>query len=495
MLPPRTIQLPGADILPPPHFYLKQINLSEAVNIALTEATKNKAGETDAGSAAKQKPHSNARTIKAFISYSHKDADLLTQLHEHLSALQRQKLLDAWTDKEIHAGGVIDDHVGQQMEQAQIYLFLVSSAFIQSNYCFEKEFARACERQRAGEALIVPIIIRECDWKIPELRKFKALPEDGKPVVSRHWHSADEAFANVAAGLRALIEAGTFSKSKQRKAAKPAKEKFIPDERHVTEDQRAELRKVADEIVDRLIARAANESDDEVRKKRGRNFGLVWSEFGKHFNITDYGLPSLPRDRFDDAKTWLMQYRASKNKNYKRINPEKYRKTLTTPIYTIAGKLGWTDPELYAFITEKLELEAPITGLSGLGISQLELARDRVRYENTKRKVKANQSKTRKRTNIKAEPQDVVTYLLDNLSKARKTAAANGCANNLRQINVAKNQWALENGKTIHDTPTLEDLLPYLKKGVFPKCPLGGSYTINALKNVPTCVVVGHYLH
>ena len=107
-------------------------------------------------------------TIRAFISYSHKDADLLTQLHEHLSTLQRQQLMDAWTDKEIHPGGVIDDHVDQQIEQAGLYLLLVSSAFIQSNYCFEKEFTRACERQRAGEAIIVPIIIRECDWNIPD---------------------------------------------------------------------------------------------------------------------------------------------------------------------------------------------------------------------------------------------------------------------------------------------------------------------------------------
>src|SRR5690349_18463559 len=124
--------------------------------------------------------------IRAFISYSHKDADLLTQLHEHLSTLQRQELLDTWTDREIHAGGVIDDHVVKQLEQAELYLFLVSSAFIQSDYCFEKEFARACERQQAGEAIVVPIIIRECDWKIPALRRFKALPEDGKPVMSRH---------------------------------------------------------------------------------------------------------------------------------------------------------------------------------------------------------------------------------------------------------------------------------------------------------------------
>jgi hypothetical protein len=320
-------------------------------------------------------------------------------LHEHLSALQRQQLLDAWTDREIHAGGVIDDHVDQRIEQAELYLLLVSSAFIQSDYYFEKEFARACERQQAGEAIIVPIVVRECDWKIPALRRFKALPEDGKPVLSRHWHSADEAFANVAAGFRALIERGPFSKSKQPKPNKEAKEKFVPDERHVTEEQRAELRKIAEEVVDRLTARVAGEFDDVVKKKKGLNFGIVWSQFNEHFNTVEHGLSSLQREKFDDAKSWLLQYRASKNKNFKRTNPQKYRNTLTKTVYTLAGKLGWADSELYAFASEKIGYTTPITGLSDLGNNQLELVRDRVRYEHTKRTVKAKQAKARRDDN------------------------------------------------------------------------------------------------
>ena len=333
--------------------------------------------------------------IRAFISYSHKDADLLTQLHEHLSTLRRQQLLDTWTDREIHPGGVIEAHVEEQLEYAELYLLLVSSAFIQSTYCFEKEFLRACERQRAGKAIIVPIIIRECDWNIPQLRQFKALPEDGKPVTSRHWHSLDEAFANVVGGLRTLLEHGPFAKVKRPGTGKSAKAKFIPSEQHVTEEQRADLRKVADEIVERLTARTANEPDDAVRKKKGRKFSIVWSQFNKHFDTADHGLPSLPRDKFDQAKAWLLQYRASKDKKLKRSHPQKYRNTLTKTIYTLAGKLGWSKSELYAFALEKLGIAQEIGSLNDLGNSQLELVRDRVRYEQTKRKVIAAQAKNR----------------------------------------------------------------------------------------------------
>jgi len=115
----------------------------------------------------------------------------------------------------------------------------------------------------------------------------------------------------------------------------------------------------------------------------------------EHFNTVEHGLSSLPRETFDEAKSWLLQYRASKNKNFKRTNPQKYRNTLTKTIYTLAGKLGWIDSELYVFASEKIGYATPITGLSDLGNNQLELVRDRVRYEHTKRTVKTKQAKAR----------------------------------------------------------------------------------------------------
>jgi hypothetical protein len=80
-------------------------------------------------------------------------------------------------------------------------------------------------------------------------------------------------------------------------------------------------------------------------------------------------------------------------------------------------------------------------------------------------------------------------------SEAQIAAAQrNACINNLRQIDAAKNQWALENNKTAGDLPTLTDLAPYLKDGIFPACPAGGLYSINAVGEPPTCSVPGHVL-
>jgi general secretion pathway protein G len=83
---------------------------------------------------------------------------------------------------------------------------------------------------------------------------------------------------------------------------------------------------------------------------------------------------------------------------------------------------------------------------------------------------------------------------IPNFVKARDTAMQNACINNLRMIDAAKNQWALENKKGPGDTPTESDLLPYFKNHQMPKCPAGGVYTIGTLSNAPVCTVPGHEL-
>jgi len=79
-------------------------------------------------------------------------------------------------------------------------------------------------------------------------------------------------------------------------------------------------------------------------------------------------------------------------------------------------------------------------------------------------------------------------------SRQNQTAAAT-CINNLRLIDGAKQQWALEKNKTANDTPQPQDLLPYIgRNGVFPQCPGGGRYTLNAVSIAPTCSIPGHTL-
>ena len=142
--------------------------------------------------------------IEIFISYSHKDEALREQLGNHLGLLKRQGVIDAWHDRRIGAGqewaGAIDDH----LSRAAVILLLVSSDFLASDYCYDLEMTRALERHDAGDARVIPVILRSVDWTGAPFAKLQALPKDGKPV--RAWTDQDEAFTDVARGIRKVVE-------------------------------------------------------------------------------------------------------------------------------------------------------------------------------------------------------------------------------------------------------------------------------------------------
>jgi hypothetical protein len=82
-------------------------------------------------------------------------------------------------------------------------------------------------------------------------------------------------------------------------------------------------------------------------------------------------------------------------------------------------------------------------------------------------------------------------------SSSREVSQRNACINNLRQIDGAKNEWALEKGKQKGDVVTEADIKPYIKldaSGNLPKCPAGGTYTIGKVGELPTCSIAGHAL-
>ncbi len=68
------------------------------------------------------------------------------------------------------------------------------------------------------------------------------------------------------------------------------------------------------------------------------------------------------------------------------------------------------------------------------------------------------------------------------------------CINNLRQIDGAKQQWALDKQKGTNDVPSVTDISPYIFHQEIPKCPVGGIYTLGPVGENPRCSIVGHKL-
>ncbi|MFN6464861.1 MAG: toll/interleukin-1 receptor domain-containing protein [Nostoc sp. DedVER02] len=142
--------------------------------------------------------------IEVFFSYAHKDEELKNELVKHLSILKRQGVITAWHDREITAGkewaGEIDTH----LNTARVILLLISSDFLASDYCYDIELALAMERHTTGEACVIPVVLREVDWKGAVFGKLQALPKNADPVAN--WGNSDQAFADVARGIRKAVE-------------------------------------------------------------------------------------------------------------------------------------------------------------------------------------------------------------------------------------------------------------------------------------------------
>jgi TIR domain len=96
---------------------------------------------------------------------------------------------------------VIDNHINT----ADVVLLLISPDFIASDYCYEREMRRALERHEKGEARVIPVILRPCDWHDLPFGKLLATPIDGRPITM--WPNVDQAFlAVVTATKQALNE-------------------------------------------------------------------------------------------------------------------------------------------------------------------------------------------------------------------------------------------------------------------------------------------------
>lgn len=137
-------------------------------------------------------------TIEVFISYSKQDKELRDGLLAHMRPLEREGII-TWHDRQILPGTEWDEEIKARLNAADIILLLISADFLATDYCTQVEIPEALRRHEAGEATVMPVILRSCGWKYTPLAKIQAYPEKAKPVVS--WTYIDEAYTNVVDGV------------------------------------------------------------------------------------------------------------------------------------------------------------------------------------------------------------------------------------------------------------------------------------------------------
>jgi internalin A len=144
------------------------------------------------------------RQISVFFSYSHRDEALRDELETHLKLLQRERIIATWHDRKIMPGSDWGREIDSRLDRASIILLLVSVDFIASDYIWDIEMKRALQRHDAGEATVVPVLLRSCYWETAPFGRLQGLPRNMTAVTA--WADRDAAWTDVALGIRAIAE-------------------------------------------------------------------------------------------------------------------------------------------------------------------------------------------------------------------------------------------------------------------------------------------------
>jgi hypothetical protein len=143
------------------------------------------------------------RAIRIFYSYAHEDKTFRDDLERHFATLRRLKHIVTWYDRDILPGMEWTSEISTHLDSADIILLLISSYFVDSDYCWGIEMKRAMERYKAEEARVVPILLSPVDYDGTPIGDLLMLPTEGKAIT--RWGDREEALLDIALGVRRLV--------------------------------------------------------------------------------------------------------------------------------------------------------------------------------------------------------------------------------------------------------------------------------------------------
>lgn len=198
----------------------------------------------------------NTEHINIFIAYSRKDEEYLNRLRTALKPMDRRNAdVTIWFDGKIEPGEEWDKTIKTHIRKADIILLLVSIDALASDYFYNDEMKAALVRHEAKESIVIPIILRACDWK-DELGHLQALPKNGLPVTA--WTHQDDAYTDIVHGIKGRIK----YIQEYREATKKAEQERIQKEKEAAEQERQYQ-------VERELPKKDKEVVETVRHREG----------------------------------------------------------------------------------------------------------------------------------------------------------------------------------------------------------------------------------
>ncbi|GER92151.1 hypothetical protein KDW_63130 [Dictyobacter vulcani] len=145
----------------------------------------------------KEQKNEKKQRTNVFIGYSHIDKNYLKRLKSHMATYEREKLLDVWDDQKVQPGTNYRQELQNALNNAKVIILLVSSDFIASDFVAENILAPLLQISETKGAVVLPVILRSCNFDDSGLQQFQPFNHPSKPL-SKKSVDQDAVWADLA---------------------------------------------------------------------------------------------------------------------------------------------------------------------------------------------------------------------------------------------------------------------------------------------------------
>lgn len=195
--------------------------------------------------------------LNIFTIYTSKDKEAIAPVLDHLKSLEQEYKLTIWHDDPILEGLQWKPQMESRLQETEIFLLMLSSTFMYSEFVKQLEFKMLIDSYKAGESTVIPILLEDCPWDTEFLsddykfsfNELQVLPEQRKPI--KKWGSEIEAYNSIIASLDIIISKKTGIPIAQEVEKKVPETTIIEDQIAISfDEEQAEEEKAVKEIED-----------------------------------------------------------------------------------------------------------------------------------------------------------------------------------------------------------------------------------------------------
>ena len=260
-----------------------------------------------------------------YAIYIPEEKELLDTLLHHLKTVKADQGITIWHDEPITSGQAWKPSDESRLHDTDIFLLLISNAFMYSEFIKQLEFKTIIDRYKAGESRVIPIILENCPWEIDfeadaytfSFKELHVLPESGRPI--KNWDSIDEAFQSCAAYIKSFISSvtevagqGLTEKDEEKMTATDAKEKQLAlsfSEEMETKRRAEEELKIQKEALAQKRAVEEKSRIEEARLKQSAEAALRLQEVAeaKRRDKAALRLSEETKAKIKAKENWLLE--------------------------------------------------------------------------------------------------------------------------------------------------------------------------------------------